>query len=397
MRAALQQLATAQATTMVQVLHEALQHDTRWATLVAAVRRTTTAALSERALAVLRDQRGKFIFANESSHSKMVLNLLRVLRRRGAEAPHIQSVGVPCARQQDEAVSFMDWVDAIPSGKLRPTPAEETHQGPRAYVRQWHLHKVEAHGVVCFGRAGDRVREWRRKAGASADDAPPEPLAAALVHTDILPTATASRPDKYWLTQYERYMSVREVTQSFGIGDTSPLSLALQRVPCPTNAVTMLGKSIHAGVATAILRHLDTLGFLPDKVDYASACSGIDTFATAMDSIRPGAWNYLHVAEKDKRPRAVLRDAWGLAETAIHHDATSPQAAGAARTHVYVVSPECKKFSRRHADTDGTHLPWRTARQMPRLCFPTCWQREPTSLSSRMSTNPMRLPPSRRS
>ena len=40
---------------MVQVLHEALQHDTRWATLVAAVRRTTTAALSERALAVLRD------------------------------------------------------------------------------------------------------------------------------------------------------------------------------------------------------------------------------------------------------------------------------------------------------------------------------------------------------
>ena len=113
-RTALQQLATAQATTMVQVLHEALQCDARWAALVAAVRRsTTTAALSECALAVLRYQRGKFIFADESSHNKMVLNLLRVLRRRGPEAPNLQSVGVPCT--PSTAGRRPSWTGSTPS------------------------------------------------------------------------------------------------------------------------------------------------------------------------------------------------------------------------------------------------------------------------------------------
>ena len=111
----------------------------------------------------------------------------------------------------------MDWIDAIPSGKLRPTPAPETSQGPHAYVRQWRLHRAGLHGVVCFAldepETGSASGAVTRKAGASAADAPPVPLATALVHTGILPTATASRPDQYWLTQYERYMSVREVAR----------------------------------------------------------------------------------------------------------------------------------------------------------------------------------------
>ena len=69
-RSALQQLAAALATTMVHVIHEAFTYDTRWASLLAAVRRVATAAQAEVALAVLRDQRGKFIFADESSHSE---------------------------------------------------------------------------------------------------------------------------------------------------------------------------------------------------------------------------------------------------------------------------------------------------------------------------------------
>ena len=355
-RTALQELATKGATTMAKVLMQSFQSDTRWNALVSAIRRVATAAQAEGALAVVRDQRGRFIFADESSHPMIIKNFLRVLRRRGAEAPQLKSIGVKCAPIAGAPKTFGEWIDEVPSGKLRPTPPASSQQGPRAYVRQWRIDETEAHGVVCFGRAGDRVRAWRRKEGASEDTPPPPDLVASLVHVDTLPTATASRPDQYWLTQYGRYMSVREVTRSFGIEDCSPLSEALQLVPCPTNAVLMLGKAIHATVALEILRHIDLLGLLPEHVNYASACSGVDTFASTMDTLRPGAWSYLHAAEKEKAPREVLKRAWGLSDDAIYHDAASPHAAQAERTHIYMISPECNAFSRRRHGRDATTM-----------------------------------------
>ena len=106
---------------------------------------------------------------------------------------------------------------------------------------------VQRSALVCScERAGGEVRERR---GHHNFDGTGDP------------SVTASRTDQYWLTQYSRYMSVREVTRSLGIKYDSPLLLALQRVPCPTNAVLMLPKSINSTVATptAILRRLDAL------------------------------------------------------------------------------------------------------------------------------------------
>jgi hypothetical protein len=184
-------------------------------------------------------------------------------------------------------------------------------------------------------------------------------LAEALVHKDILPTATASRPDQYWLTEQERYMSVREVARAFGIRDASPLAIALEGVASPTNAVKWLGKSIHAGVATRLLQHLKCMGLLPGHITYGSACSGVDTFAAAVDMVWPDAWQYAHAAEIDPGPRAVLAEAWGprgLQADMLFHDATSAEAADAPIVDLFLVSPDCHRFSKRRHGRDAEDI-----------------------------------------
>ena len=59
------------------------------------------------------------------------------------------------------------------------------------------------------------------------------------------------------------------------------------------------------------------------------------------------AWRYVHAAEPDKQARAVLSDAWGLVPKQIYMDAGAPDAAGAEAVDLFVLSPECKAFSRR--------------------------------------------------
>jgi len=172
------------------------------------------------------------------------------------------------------------------------------------------------------------------------------------VHTDALPTALASRADHYWLTGPRRYMTVLEVCRTFGLSDGSPLTAALRRVRCPTNAVSMAGRGIHAGVATAVLRWLDARALLPAHPTYASSCSGVDFFAAALHE--RGAFAYMHAAECDKQCRAVLMDAWGLAAARIHEDAASAAARTAAHVDLYVASPSCVDFSaRRHGRDDA--------------------------------------------
>ena len=124
-------------------------------------------------------------------------------------------------------------------------------------------------------------------------------------------------------------MAVHEVARAFGLRDASPLTLALCACARPASAVQMLGRAIHAGVALALLRTLDRSGLLPPRVRYASACSGIDTFAEAVDVLRPGTWEYVHAAECDAAPRDVLARAWGLSPDDIYADAADT--AGAAQ------------------------------------------------------------------
>ena len=149
--------------------------------------------------------------------------------------------------------------------------------------------------MVVFARAGGRVREWRKRTRAPSTAPPSATLAQALVHNEILPTAVANRADHYWLTGPRRYMTVAEVSRTFGLRETDALYGALQRIPCPTTAVTLLGRGLHVDVASLILGWLDARRLLPTTVRYASACSGIDMFAAAV--ARRGPMRHTHAAE----------------------------------------------------------------------------------------------------
>ena len=340
------------------MLRQAATEDALWTRVMRAVEKEGTIAQRDVALAVLRHFRGRMILTNESKHPAITESLSRVIRRRAAECPEIKDIGIAPMGFLVHP-SFRAWLEDEPAGKLRPTPEPASGEGPEKYWAQWQLGRCAHDGVVLFGRAGDRVRLWRSKRGDRAQEAPPLALAEALVHRDILPTATASRPDQYWLTAQRRYMSVREVARSFGIRDSSPLAAALERVPSPTNAIKWLGKAIHAGVATRLLQHLRSLDILPGHITYGSACSGIDTFAAAVDVVWPGAWEYRHAAEIDAGPRGVLAEAWGLRglkPDMLFQDATSAQAASAPCVDLFVVSPDCHRFSKRRHGRDADDI-----------------------------------------
>ena len=318
-------------------------HDDAWTAVVAAVRSEGTLAQSDCALAVMRDHRARHLLADESSLQKKVALLQRVIRRRAAECPTFKDLGIPHAVLADDA-SYAQFIDIAPRGKVRPTPTAASGQGPLAHLKAWGLWDACPAGVVVFGRAGDRVRAWRKGAGAGTATTPPAQLAFALVHTGVVPTATASRPDQFWLTEQQRYMSVREVCRVMGVRDDNPLSAALQRVRCPTNAVSFLGRAIHVDIAKVILTFLKGMRVLPDTLTYASACSGIDTFAAAVHDMWGDSWRYAHAAEPDTQPRNVLADAWGLDPSNIYMDAGSPEAQAAERADLFVLSPECNAF-----------------------------------------------------
>ena len=334
------------------LLQQAFTDDGLWTTVVASIKREGTVAQSECALAVMRDHRAKHLLAEESSLQQRVAGLQRVIRRRAAECPTFKDIGIPRVDLADDA-SYLQFVDATPRGKTRPTPAVASGQGPLAHLKAWGLWDVCPAGVIVFGRAGDRVRAWRKDKGAGATDVPPAKLAVALVHTGVVPTATASRPDQFWLTDQQRYMSVREVCRVMGLRDVNPLSAALQRVRCPTNAVSFLGRAIHVDIAKRILTFLRGMRVLPDQLTYASACSGIDTFAAAVHDMWGDTWRYAHAAEPETQPRSVLSDAWGLDTSHIYMDAGSPEAQAAEPVDLFVLSPECNSFSRRRHGRDA--------------------------------------------
>ena len=302
--------------------------------------------------AVLAHHKEKALAMPAADRKAAAESLARAMRRRAAECPALRTIGVPSVRALSPA-TFTAWVDVEIGAEtaVRKTPSRSSGTGPFGYWDRWQMDRVDPIGVVCFARAGCRVSAWRTASGAEADDPPPEALASALVHKDILPTATAAKQDQYWLPYLGRYMAVHEVARAFGLRDDSPLTVALCAMSRPANAVQMLGRAIHAGVAMALLRKLDGDGLLPARLRYASACSNIDTFAEAVDVLRGSAWEYMHAAECDAAPRAVLAKAWGLAESAIYHDAAATT--DAAEVDLYVISPDCANFSRRNHGRDA--------------------------------------------
>ena len=60
---------------------------------------------------------------------------------------------------------------------------------------------------------------------------------------------------------------------------------------------------------------------------------------------------YVHAAECDAAPRGVLTRAWGIGPSDVYTDAADT--AGAAEVDLYIISPDCLKFSRHFHGRDA--------------------------------------------
>ena len=230
---------------------------------------------------------------------------LRPLRRRRAAHPPPQDLELPT--QEVGERTFHEWLSDKPEeDRLRPIArSERTVSGVDSWPLSWLAGET---GVVCYERVAARVQ---RERGGRADAG----FARGLVKTAVLPTAVANASDHYALVTrdgVERYMSVNEVARAFGVAEGGTLMHALTQTKAVTanQAVTCLGRSVHVGVARAIVRELLKRGTLAAGLRYGSAYSGIDTFAEAVEIELGSEWTYEFASESDRIPREALLEAW---------------------------------------------------------------------------------------
>ena len=146
-------------------------------------------------------------------------------------------------------------------------------------VKKWPLGWLKGPAVIVYERAHGRIRRER----AGSNGAPDEAFVRGLVKEHELPTLTANPADHYVVLepgQRPRFATVAEVANSFMVPETSPLykMLCSTTLKC-SHAVSCLGRSIHVGVARALVALLMERGMLTYGLRYGSAYSGIDTFA----------------------------------------------------------------------------------------------------------------------
>ncbi|KAL3917144.1 MAG: hypothetical protein SGPRY_006522, partial [Prymnesium sp.] len=234
-------------------------------------------------------------------------------------------------------------------GWVRYVRLPQPDAGPLSKRAQCNPSGEWLNGVVCCARAESRIRAWRKGAGHGPSVPPPRHLLHAIVHSEVLPTAVASKSDHWWLASESRWLSVREVCKAFELRGDSPLTIALSSEVCPASAVKIAGRAIHAGV----------FGLLIDPLDAEGSCSAADFFAEALDARRGKDWVYLHAAEADAVPRRKglwPEHGWGLEEGRIFRYASSPEAAAPPECDLFVISPDCGDFSKRRHGRDESVL-----------------------------------------
>ena len=222
------------------------------------------------------------------------------------------------------------------------------------------------HTVICYERAAGRVQEWRSRTNASPTAAPPPSLLRAIMHTSAVPTALASHSDHFYLPVLGRWVTPAEILTMFSVPGDHPLRAVLCSPPVsPVAAVSMLGRAVHVrAAARALSLALAAIPLQPspsNPLRYASACSGIDLAAVALDTLLPAAWTYVFASETNEHVAAVLARAHaarGLRPDAIHPDATLPAATtDAPPVHLWLVTPPCEAYSRRnHHRSEGREV-----------------------------------------
>lgn len=157
---------------------------------------------------------------------------------------------------------------------------------------------------------------------------------------------------------------MEETLSLFGVPDGSPLrSLLWKGGLTATQIISCLGRALHPRDAERALRTLLLRAAAPgDVIRYASACSGIDLFAVAMDAVfGMDGWRYVAASECRPRVRKALLAVWacrGLSAQTIAGDACSSAAvAGLPPADLWFCSPPCEAFSRRnHERSDHRSL-----------------------------------------
>ena len=273
---------------------------------------------------------------------KCCQNISRVLRDRTCGMKPAKLLIGPVSSNG----TFRRWLTADPARERhRPLPKKSRLWKS---LRRWPVSHLRGPAVVCFERAIGRLE-------AGAGGVPSAEDVDRVVATRVLPTAVASSADHYVLLQPgspPRFLSVGEVARSFGIPRVSRVfrMLMSDSYLSPIQAVSCLGAAVHVDVARVLVRHLRDRGLLSPGVRYGSACSGVDTFACALEAeLRD--FVYVFASEVNATTRGALLGAWhafGLTHDHVYPDAAADPAIRPPPVGMWFLSPPCGAFSSRN-------------------------------------------------
>ena len=283
--------------------------------------------------------------------TRVVRSFLKPLRERASVYAEAKPFDVD--RASSGPATFHAWLSERPE-EDRHREISDSQRIVRG-LRRWPLGWLAAPGVICYERANGRVNT-ERHGRADAE------FLKGVVRVDHLPTATANSSDHYVLLapgKAPRFLTVQEVARGFMVSHESPLMEVLvnENLLSAGEAVSCLGRAVHVGVARQIVVTLLRRGLLRDGLTYASAFSGVDTVAAAVEAEMPGNWSYVFASELNARWRSALLAAWGgrgLTPDMCYTDALAPGALAGGTVDLYVTTPPCEAFSKmNHVPTAG--------------------------------------------
>jgi hypothetical protein len=292
---------------------------------------------------------------DQTAAEAQMQSILKPLRDRFSSRTPVGALVVPLARHGP--ATFHGWLSVDPQrDRLRSI---KKNNRILLGLSKWPLDWLEEPGVVCYERAQGRVKRER----PACDGSPDVEFTRGLVKFTELPTALANASDHYVVVapgEEPRFMSVEENARAFMVPRLSSLMGVLTTpksqggLLTDIQAVSCLGRSVHVGVARQIVLLLKARGLAYRGMRYASAFSGIDTFAAALEQEFGDNFTYLFASEKNATVRKALLAAWsghGLESGQCDVDATSQASVHREKVDLWVITPTCESYSKRNHST----------------------------------------------
>ena len=111
-----------------------------------------------------------------------------------------------------------------------------------------------------------------------------------------------------------------------------------------------LGRAVQVESAMRAIRLVLPALLTWRAIRYASACSGVDLIAAALERLAPGRWYYAFATEKKADVAAALVEAWpDLGAQDVLDDARAAEATvEAPEVDLWMFTPPCESYSRRN-------------------------------------------------